>query len=104
MSGDHPLKLKSFSLSITSRGEWVNWIKCRLGRGGREVHLETRGSNPLESIVGCSYIRSGATVASHAGLSNPVLERELWCVAEGPSVDIGLGPIFLSAEDDGNVE
>jgi hypothetical protein len=56
----------------------VNWIRFRLGRGGREMHLKTRGSNPLESIVGCSYIRSGATVASHAGLSNPVLERELW--------------------------
>ncbi len=42
------------------------------------MHLETRGSNPLESIVSWSYTRSGATVAS-----DPVLERELGRVAEG---------------------
>ncbi len=43
------------------------------------MHLETRGSNFLESIVSWSHTRSGATVAS----SDPVLESELGRVAEG---------------------
>jgi hypothetical protein len=55
-----------------------------------------QGSNPLESIVGWLYIRSGATVVSH-GPRDLMLERELGRVGWGMAfVDIGIGPIFLS--------
>ena len=43
------------------------------------VHVEIRGSIPLVRNVSCSYIRTGAIVAS----SDPVLERELGRVAVG---------------------
>ncbi len=48
------------------------------------VHLETRdqGSNPVVSIVGWSYIRSGATLASHRP-RDLLLERELGRVGWG---------------------
>jgi hypothetical protein len=55
-----------------------------------------QGSNPVVSIVGWSYIRSGATVASH-GPRDLLQERELGRVGWGTVfVDIGIGPIFLS--------
>jgi hypothetical protein len=60
-----------------------------------------QGSNPLVGIVGWLYTRSGAIVASDERLLDPVT-----CCWRGNSggwlgdvcVDIGIGPIFLSAK------
>jgi hypothetical protein len=63
MSGDYPLKFKSIFFMTLIREPVGVWDKS-LFRNWCSGAPEDWGSNPLMSIVGWLYTRSGATVAS----------------------------------------
>jgi hypothetical protein len=90
------LKLfKTFSFYINKRGRVGVWDKASFRKRCSGAPWD-QGSNPVVSIVGWSYTRSGATVASF-GPRDLLQERQLGRVGWGTVfVDIGIGPIFLS--------